>query len=426
MTDKTQRNENILSRQVFPIPARPAPVGVRCINVYIPDDDEHMAIFFGAVSLLAKWNSWQRDPEKNGIRAANAWREALYGHPTFETCDDNGGGGFAGAGGGDDDPMIRQNPDNPCELQNSVDGVTWCTWADLSLCVPTGQPSGSQKQPVPGGDAVCYSGVLHANGRFLVPTTASTGDTIQLSKVDGAGTDAGIIWYCSDGEIYFGGACIGGGTFDGGDPIPTAHHMVVIAKIGSVYLDLTGGDPVTVPSGLLNEQITLQVNDADLTDNDGQYNVSVCVKNNLPADWSSTLNFQVQSYASIITSLDYGTWVLGSGYEGTPTGDPNSLHVVQIEINLDSCRITSVEMTYTAGGGSGPNQNIQLRTGSSYTPYGTPGTPGNGTGLLYGTVGDVSGVDRITPGINVGTTDVNCILTTLSLRGKGPKPSQLP
>src|SRR5712664_3871192 len=40
----------------------------------------------------------------------------------------------ASGAGGDDDFMLRQNPDNPCELQTSVDGITWCTWADLSKC----------------------------------------------------------------------------------------------------------------------------------------------------------------------------------------------------------------------------------------------------------------------------------------------------
>lgn len=407
----------------YVLPNRVDPPDTVCYKIHVPNDEQHIAAFLGQIYALGRAYSWANDESHTAREVSAVWFSIFN---NLKKCGNDAETGFAGAGGGDDDPMIRQNPDNPCELQNSVDGVTWCTWADLSLCVPTGQPSGNQRQPTPGGDPVCYSGVLHANGRFLVPTTASTGDTIQLSKVDGAGTDAGIIWYCSDGEIYFGGACIGGFTDDGGDPLPSAHHMVVIAKVGSVYLDLTSGDPVTVPSGILNQAITLQVNDADLSDNDGQYNVSVCVQNNLPADWSSALNFQLQSYADIIDEVTYGTWVLGSGYEGTATGDPNSLHVVQLVIPLDSCRITSVEFTYDSGGGSGPNQNVQLRYFPGPTIYGTPGTPVSGTNILYGTVGDVSSVVGIIPGINSGTTDVNVILKTMTLRGKGPKPSQLP
>src|SRR5690348_3546194 len=34
--------------------------------------------------------------------------------------------GSSGADEGDLN-MIRQNPSNPCELQTSIDGVTWCT-----------------------------------------------------------------------------------------------------------------------------------------------------------------------------------------------------------------------------------------------------------------------------------------------------------
>jgi hypothetical protein len=323
MTNITQRNENILRRQVFPIPANVAPTGLRCIQLKIPDDDEHMAIFAGAIDLLCKWNSWQRDGTNNAALAASVWRAAIYDNPMFEICDSNPeNAGYAGAGGGDEF-MLRQNPTKPCLLETSVNGVDWCVWADLSKCLtPSGQPGEGTEPPAPGGGSQCYELRLQASGTRLLPLIVNAGDTINLETSGGAGTDGSIHWFCPDGSIFFAGFCGGGAAPDPSDPLPTANHMAIIAQIAGTYYDLTNGI-ITVGGGVVNEQVFIQVNDSTLGDNSGEYTLSVCVTNNQASEFTHVFKFDVTQGGFVFNSNSgwspdqWGVWTPATGIVGT-------------------------------------------------------------------------------------------------------------
>ena len=65
-----------------PDPGYPLPSGeaytddFACQLVYIPNKDEYWRAFLGAIHYFANWVAWQRDSEKRGKDAAQAWREA--------------------------------------------------------------------------------------------------------------------------------------------------------------------------------------------------------------------------------------------------------------------------------------------------------------------------------------------------------------
>src|SRR5579884_2087348 len=75
-----------------------------------------------------------------------------------------------GSAGADteDIPMIRQDPANPCLLQTSIDGVNWCTFADISKCVPSiAQPGSGSGATPPAGQSQQTCSSLNANSTLL-------------------------------------------------------------------------------------------------------------------------------------------------------------------------------------------------------------------------------------------------------------------
>lgn len=72
----------------YPIPSNPAPDGLKCYQILIPDDDEHRRLFTSAVRSLARWDSYNRDDMHTGRIAAATWRNALD-YLNFDEC---GGG----------------------------------------------------------------------------------------------------------------------------------------------------------------------------------------------------------------------------------------------------------------------------------------------------------------------------------------------
>lgn len=72
------------------IPANPLPDGLRCLRVYIPDDDIYQYAFAGAYHFFSKWVAWERDGTGRAAMAAAAWRSAWYYtmENAWENCGD--------------------------------------------------------------------------------------------------------------------------------------------------------------------------------------------------------------------------------------------------------------------------------------------------------------------------------------------------
>jgi len=247
-----------------------------CFQIEVPNERQHIAAFLGAIYDLAKPYKWANDSAHTAIQVGKVWFEIFENLrrgcevPTLR----------GGADG--DDFMIRQNPDNPCLLENSVDGVTWCTWADLSLCLlnsPTQPTGGGTLNP---GECRTYDAHLDGNGQWLLPVPVSAGYTIEVSSLSGGWTDGSGSWYCPNGQGYTLGLCSGVGGFNGGDPLPTALHASVIFEANGTFYP--SNIVAAIPSGVTDAQVTFQMNDASLSDNFGtvQFRVKVCAQAEVP------------------------------------------------------------------------------------------------------------------------------------------------
>jgi len=398
-----------------------------CYQIQVPDNLYHKAAFFGALLDLAAAYKWADDPAHTAKDVAAVWM-AIFNN--LRVCPPNTNpAGFAGAGGGDDEFMIRQNPDNPCLLENSVNGVDWCVWADLSLCSGTKQPGNGAPQPTPGGGCANYKGALNANGQYLVPTVVSAGDTVEFSNLQGAGSGSGISWHCPDGSLFFAGACVGGtGATDGGDPAPTIDHMAIIFQIGATWYNANDGT-ITVPGGVSNAQIFVQVNDSDLTDNFGDYVFDVQVCNNQTPAWSKTFNFALGGLQGWVVE-DVGTFTPGSGI--TQQASLNGgIYYTGAAAHLDwgsSAELTSFQIVYSKTNGTQTEETrdeLQLYYGGALH---IKATASNKTDQVTNWFGDQTGVSKAEFTLNCGSQSspgANGTLTVVSvtLTGVGTEPT---
>jgi len=97
----------------------------RSFCIAIPDEPAHVAAFFGALRSLGIWLNWQRDPAHTAALVAEVWRTvAENAHTAFyeQECQMF---------------LLRQNPDDACLLEQSVDGGgTWTEAFDFGKCIP--------------------------------------------------------------------------------------------------------------------------------------------------------------------------------------------------------------------------------------------------------------------------------------------------
>lgn len=240
-----------------------------CYAIEVPNDPWYLRAFVGTFFELASARSWDNDEAHTALQVAQVWLEiALALKPG---CSNGSGAGDSGG----DMPRLRQNPDNPCLLEQECLPDQWVTLFDASLCVQanTGQPSPGGDGPGPGQtQQFCLK--LSGNGKVLLPIAVQGGWTLTLTNKTGGWTDGGGDWNCPNGQSYIGGLCFGVGGLDGGDPLPTALHASIIAEIDTLFYD--GNALITVPPGLVDQQVVFQMNDASLSDNYGD--VGFCVQ----------------------------------------------------------------------------------------------------------------------------------------------------
>lgn len=95
--------------------------------IAVPDEQRHIAAFFGAMQTLANWWVWEKDEAHTATLVAQVWRRiTIDAHQAFYE-----------QRGCDVPFMLRQNADNSCLLEQSADGGdTWTTAFDFSICIP--------------------------------------------------------------------------------------------------------------------------------------------------------------------------------------------------------------------------------------------------------------------------------------------------
>lgn len=425
---------NIANGPVRPTPGNLNPPLDYCVQLTLPNDREWIAAFYDALYQLTYWFAWQRDDAHTGKDIAAIWLSVLANMkpckplPLPDGCCDGG------------EPLYRQNPDNPCLLESSADGVHWCTLFDVSLCVnDQGQPGGGSPQPEPGGGEKCYHINQQAGYQILVPTVVNDGDMLTFSNFGGAAND-GVPgrWDCPNGKYFFAGTCQDGTEgYDGGDPLPSAPHMSVIAQIDGIWYSCLS--PVTVPGGVANAQVLLQLNDSAIGDNQGQYALDVCVTNNSFPDWSADIffnlslgDFYLRPDASW-TPDTAGVWTAGAGWVqsgGTFVGTYKN----GVELNRDFASpitITAGYMRYSLVKGTftpGLNNLIAVQLAGVTQAITTVAseTVADGSNNLLSLTPGVYSVDRIVLEArccyNSSGLDGTCTVKQLHLEGKGPNP----
>jgi len=326
----TQRNENVLRRPTIKLPGTLAPAGFRCVQMMIPDDNEHMAALAGMVTLLTHWTSWERDPNKGGTIAAQAWQNAINRYPLFRTCTEN--------------TTVTEESEylmSICEQlrwnNGKLQGLCCGEWTDIpgqgdSTLGGSGQPGEGAHQPGY-GETECYNGTLAGTGLWHLPTVVNSGDTIEVTEYSGAWHDGAFtVWRCPNGYIDFAGGCVPSTATESGDPLPSDPHMSLIAEIqGTFYPVLTGG-VFTVPGGVSNAEVTFQANDSVLSDNAGEIAFTVCVENNQSAGWEHTFDFLASDCGFVSNPINRAVWTAGQGWGIDPSGSYPGLFQIQAPV----------------------------------------------------------------------------------------------
>jgi len=382
----------------------------------------------GALKQLMLQTTWDtHDPNQLNLvqqRANNLINLFFRSHPLCnpETSE------IARSGAEGDENLIRQDPDNPCLLQTSINGTDWCTFADLSLCLGApAQPTTNQPQPQPGGGCQSYAGAMAANNRWIAPTLVNAGDTVHLLNPFGAGQDGteggGLEWRCFDGFVFFQDFCVTTTQrLESTDPLNTAPHMALIANIAGVFYDLTAG-PITVPGGVSNAQVIVQVNDAVLTDNAGNYTFNLEVCNNAATGWSQDFNFLINTGGwAPFNSGQSAHWVSGSGWENNAPGstpedcavDFVMLHSATLTHLSATCNVTAVHQSYQ-------NAQFEKNTVAFQSDATLAETPG-GTLAYVGSQSFIAG-DVLRIGWNISASPLgSAVLVSAHAEGTGTNP----
>lgn len=302
-------------RSRWALPAVVNPPDSLCCLVNVPNDQNHIAAFLGAIYELTRPYSWQNDTAHTAIQAGAVW-QPIFDALRLELCSD-----FVCPVTIDEweDFMsvcesLRFNP-----ATGLFEGFCCGSWSAIS-----GQPVGGlfgsgsavgQPLPAAGGGCQTYTVRMSASDQQIVAPVVNTGDVITVSAITGNWTDGSGTWFTPSGNIFFAGIAGAPSGANGADPVITGPHMGLLVKIAGVFHYIGDGAAYTVPGGVTNALVIFQANDASLTDDSGQiaFNVQIC--NNQAAAWSHKFDFKTSPHGWTINTI--GVWTAGVGFTNT-------------------------------------------------------------------------------------------------------------
>lgn len=340
-----------------------------CYQVNVPNDPAYIEAFLGSIYYLGQWVAWQRDPLHKGTLAAQKFKDIFQSLKQIDCA-----AALLPRVYESGDDMARFRDACPDELFYTGCDGTEHQIAFTDMIPASGHTTGGEPQPPAGGGNQAYCKSFAANGVSLIPAILNTGDVISLTSAEGSGNDGGgPLWYCTSGNILFIQCQSNTSHLDGGDPAPTAPHMSLIVKIGSNYYPISAGSPLTIPSGVTNAQGWFQINDSNLSDNLGDYQICYNVQNNQPVSnsWSHTWDFTLTAGGWTQTpSFPYGHWSPGVGWESDVRnvhGSPPQVETLSIQ-TLPShavMAISSVIISYSlpSSGDSSWDANVNFWSG---------------------------------------------------------------
>jgi len=357
----------------FPLPAVINPPKRRCITVAVPDDPEHVQMFYTALSLLAWWYNWERDPDHRAKDVAQVWRQVINSVDYLGTdCRPAQVGTLIEVNDMSGLFQVICDDSGDCIAQYRCDVCSpWITLATLDQATAPNQPGGGSNspQPAPGGGKACYNVKMNANSQYNIPTVVSTGDVIEIRFAEGAVSNShNPSWRCPDGKQFFGGNCFNFPQMFPGDPVPTAFNGSLIVLINGSAYSLNSG-PFTIPGGIVSAPAVIQVNDATIAGLSGDFTFNVCVTNNSLAIWSHDIDFTATpgGYSSISNpGSDPSAWVPSTGWEYSNFVVANAFAIAP---TIASTTLTKCIVTYTVIGTCDPSGAMHCVLGDS--AYGT-------------------------------------------------------
>ncbi len=113
-----------------------------CVRLYVPNDPDHLAAFWGTLWDLTYWNNWHRDAAKTGTQVAAVWKDVWFQarllNDLYNACEGLN---------------VEFRFTAQCGLEYSLDGQTWTTvqgWDTYAPACFTG-PQGPQGETGPQG-----------------------------------------------------------------------------------------------------------------------------------------------------------------------------------------------------------------------------------------------------------------------------------
>lgn len=293
----------------LPVNVHPAKSVDWCIPV--PDDPYYRAAFAGALLNLASAYNWQDDEAHTAKQVALVWREII---DSLKKCTDC--------------PEIETGEEWEdtlaiCESLRWNNGVLqgFCCgeWVDIptddTAPIPGGSVQPSSGSRPSAGQSKCVQRSMTARDVYLVPFGVQNGDIITVSARDGAWSDDGVLWTCTDGTPFSLGSCSGSRYHSGGDPDATLYHGQLMLSVGGQYISATDG-PVTLSGLTGQQQLTVMPNFTPGAFAGGTIQYQICVQNGAtppPSDWSHTFNFALSDngFTPGITAI----YVPGVGFQ---------------------------------------------------------------------------------------------------------------
>jgi hypothetical protein len=371
------------------------------MTLEVPNDPQYIASLAGALWELQFWWNWERNNAHTARAVTAVWRKLIQ-----EAFDRINAGQMCPV------PSFVNIAEMEYEMSiceqlrfhdGKFQGLCCGKWTDIPgqegfVFGGPGQQGGGTPQPEPGA-CQTYHAQFTAKDTYLLPTVVNAGDVLTFSNADGSGSDGSFFggFTCPDGGTFFAGGCLPIYDTDGADPNPAISHMALIAKIGAVYYPAFDG-VVTVPGGIVNEQVFILTNDSTRDDNNGSYSLDVEVCNNTVAAWSHILDLTLSPNGltlfhpgDCVGGTGYGTWVAGSGFVvgNCDNGAGTFVRAARFEVDFAATTITSMFMTSDSTVGANGSAGtlvarlLAINSGGSGVSYAATPTP-VGTGLVTG------------------------------------------
>lgn len=339
-------------RALIPIPQNVDPVDTRCIQFTVPLDSEWVGMFFGALYQLTAWNSYDRDDDHTAKDIADRWKTIVEDARGSE-CGESMSITFRQT-----DCLLEYSLDSGATWETAYDGMDCLTAAiaggvvlggsALDDAIASGKISPGQQQgptSAPGlGFCKDFYVSLSANQKWICPVPINGNFTITIESVVGGWTDdPSSGWWCPDGKNYILGQCVNSTeSYDGSDPLTTAYHMRLIGYYGSTFFDAYNTTYLVPASVTTDQQLFLQPNDSDISNNLGSvtFHITVC-----KATWEHVWDFTIDDggWSAFTSPITRAAYVAGRGWHRAHETDDYSDRVT---FYINTPGSVNVTMTY--------------------------------------------------------------------------------